>query len=155
MGAMKLYPRLLRPALLAAALLLALGPAHAAPPKPLTFPRAFAPSEGWVKAPERPLRQEECLNGSWRFQPVAVPTGWKRDVGAAPDLTPPIADGWEKTALKVPSPWNVNAFNRDGGGDFRCYPSYPKAWDNRGNGLDGAVVPRPGGLARAAAAPAL
>ena len=118
-----------RLALLAATLFAALTQAHAAPPKHLTFARAFAPSEGWVKAPERPLRQETCLNGSWRFQPVALPNGWKRDVGAAPGLTPPAPNRWEKTALKVPSPWNVNAFNRDDGGDFRCYPSYPKAWD--------------------------
>lgn len=119
----------LRLALFAAALLAGLSQAHAAPAKPLMFPRAFAPSDGWVRAPEMPLRQEMCLNGSWRFQPVRVPMGWKRDQGAAPDLTPPAPGRWEKTALKVPSPWNVNAFNRDDGGDFRCYPSYPKAWD--------------------------
>lgn len=124
-------PRLhvLRLALLAAALLVALGPAQAAPATHLTFPRAFAPSEGWVKAPEMPLRQEMCLNGSWRFQPVPVPAGWKRDGGNAPDLTPPVPGRWETTALKVPSPWNVNAFNRDDGGDFRCFPSYPASWD--------------------------
>jgi hypothetical protein len=126
---MKPPTRLLRLALLAAALLAALSPAQAAPARRITFPRAFAPSEGWVKAPEMPLRQEMCLNGSWRFQPVPLPTGWKRDQGAAPDLTPPMPGRWERTALKVPSPWNVNAFNRDDGGDFRCYPSYPAAWD--------------------------
>ena len=121
--------RLLRLALFAAALLTALVPAQAAPAKQITFSRAFAPSEGWVKPPEMPLRQELCLNGSWRFQPVPLPAGWKRDGGNAPDLTPPAPNHWETTALKVPSPWNVNAFNRDDGGDFRCYPSYPKAWD--------------------------
>ena len=75
------------------------------------------------------MRQEMCLNGSWRFQPVAVPAGWERGQGTAPDLTPPVPTRWEAAALKVPSPWNVNAFNQGDGGDFRCYPSYPKAWD--------------------------
>ena len=129
MGAMKPSLHLSRLALLAATLLIAPAQAHAAPAKPVLFPRAFAPSEGWVKAPEMPLRQEECLNGSWRFQPVAVPADYKRDQGIAPDLTPPVPDRWERAVLKVPSPWNVNAFNRGDGGDFRCYPSYPKRWD--------------------------
>ena len=102
--------------------------AGAAPAKPIVFPRMFAPSEGYVKAPEAPYRQEICLNGSWRFQPIAIPTEYKPNQGDAPAL-PPLPNRWEKTALKVPSPWNVNAFNRDDGGDFRCYPSYPKAWD--------------------------
>lgn len=105
-------------------------PAQALPIKPMVFPRAFAPSEGRVKAPEEPFRQEICLNGSWRFQPVALPQGYQHDQGAAPELTPPLSNRWEKTALKVPSPWNVNAFNQGDGGDFRCYPSYPKAWDS-------------------------
>jgi hypothetical protein len=119
-----------RPLALFALLVLAgLSHAEAAPTKPIVFPRAFAPAEGWAKAPEAPYRQEICLNGSWRFQPVPVPADYKRDQGTAPDLTPPVTGRWDKTALKVPSPWNVNAFNRDDGGDFRCYPSYPKAWD--------------------------
>ena len=129
MGAMKLPTHLLRLALFAAALLAALDPAQAAPAGQVVFPHAFAPSEGWVKPPEMPMRQEMCLNGSWRFQPVAVPAGWERGQGTAPDLTPPVPTRWEATALKVPSPWNVNAFNQGDGGDFRCYPSYPKAWD--------------------------
>ena len=107
MGAMKPSLYLLRLALLAAVLLAVLTRASAAPQTPAVFPGAFAPSEGWVKAPERPLRQEICLNGSWRFQPVPVPAGWKRDQGTAPELTPPIPTRWEATALKVPSPWNV------------------------------------------------
>ena len=129
MGAMELPTHLLRLALFAAALLAALDPAQAAPAGQVVFPHAFAPSEGWVKPPEMPMRQEMCLNGSWRFQPVAVPAGWERGQGTAPDLTPPVPTRWEATALKVPSPWNVNAFNQGDGGDFRCYPSYPKAWD--------------------------
>ena len=129
MGAMKPPMSLLVCLLRAALLLTSLAPAQAAPAGAVLFPRAFAPSEGWVKAPERPLRQEMCLNGSWRFHPVPVPAGWTRDQGSAPELTPPVPGRGEKTLLKVPSPWNVNAFNRDDGGDFRCYPSYPKTWD--------------------------
>ena len=110
-------------------LLACLSQAQAAPTKPIVFQRAFAPSEGGVKAPEAAYRQEICLNGSWRFQPIPVPTEYKPNQGDAPTLPPPAPGRWEKTALKVPSPWNVNAFNRDDGGDFRCYPSYPQAWD--------------------------
>src|ERR1700683_1149459 len=95
------------------------------------FNHEFAPSETWVKAPEKPLRDDISLNGSWQFQPMALPPNFKEAVDPAPELTPPLADGWEKTPLKIPSPWDVNSFaNQDGqGGDFRCYPSYPKAWE--------------------------
>jgi len=95
------------------------------------FNHAFAPSETWVKAPEKPLRDDISLNGLWQFQPVALPAKYRQGDDPAPELTPPLADGWEKTPLKVPSSWNVNSFaDRDGqGGDFRCYPSYPKAWE--------------------------
>jgi beta-galactosidase len=95
------------------------------------FSRDFAPSETWVKAPEKPLRDDICLNGSWQFQPVALPDHYRED-NPAPELTPPKDDGWEKIPLKVPSPWNVNTFaDQDGqGGDFHCYPSYPKAWQD-------------------------
>ena len=94
------------------------------------FPRAFAPSEGQTAPPERPYREEICLNGRWRFQPVALPAGYKRDVGDPPVLPPPSSAGWSKTPLKIPSPWNVNAFNRGDGGDFRCFPSYPASWES-------------------------
>ena len=70
------------------------------------FNHAFAPSETWVKAPEKPLRDDISLNGSWQFQPVALPADFKEGDDPAPELTPPVADGWEKTPLKVPSPWN-------------------------------------------------
>lgn len=103
--------------------------AQAAPAKRIVFPRIFAPSDGRVKPPEKPFRQEICLNGSWRFQPVPVPSDYKRDQGTPPDLTPPVSSRWETAALKIPSPWNVNAFNQGDGGDYRCYPSYPKSWD--------------------------
>lgn len=85
----------------------------------IPFPRAFAPQEGKVAAIERPSRTEQCLNGSWDFQPVTN------------DLPAPIADKWETTKVKVPSPWNVNAFPVESrlGGDFRAYPSYPERWE--------------------------
>ena len=99
------------------------------------FDHPFAPSETWVKTPEKPFRDDICLNGAWQFQPVALPAHFKIAVDAPPDLPPPRADGWEKVPLRVPSPWNVNAFAQPGGlkgqgGDFRCYPSYPEAWEN-------------------------
>ena len=105
---------------------------------PVTFPRDFSPAESLVAAPERPARTDLCLNGRWRFQPVAVPAEWKAGAGAPP-LTPPLAERWEATPIKIPSPWNVNTWGggRDTGpGTPRPYdpssaffPSYPPAWD--------------------------
>jgi beta-galactosidase len=94
--------------------------------------QTFAHTEGWVKAPEKPWRQDLCLNGSWQFQPVALPENFAEGKNAVPrEMTPPIADAWEKTPIRIPSPWNVNSFaDKNGlGGDFRCYPSYPKEWE--------------------------
>lgn len=99
-------------------------------PSRFSFPRSFSPVEGHVAAPEQPYRAEMCLNGSWRFQPVPLPPSFRQDAGAPPELPPPADDGWSATKIKIPSPWNVNAFNVGAGGDFRAYPSYPKAWDN-------------------------
>jgi beta-galactosidase len=41
-------------------------------------------------------------------------------------------NAWDKTPIRIPSPWNVNSFaDKNGlGGDFRAYPSYPKEWEN-------------------------
>ncbi len=99
----------------------------------------FAPAEGWVRPPERPLRDEVCLNGSWRFQPVDVPAGFERGGGTPPELPAPRADGWNATPIRIPSPWNVNTWGggRDvGEGTARPYwpdsvyfPEYPAAWD--------------------------
>ena len=33
----------------------------------------FSPQEGTVASVERPFRDEVCLNGRWRFQPVPLP----------------------------------------------------------------------------------
>lgn len=93
------------------------------------FPHVFAPQEGVVKAPEQPYRQEISLNGTWQFQPMPLPAGFKPKTGKAPELPAPQAEGWEKTPIRIPSPWNVNSFTDGKGGDFRAYPSYPEAWN--------------------------
>lgn len=106
-------------------------PPRATASSKVIFPRAFAPSQGMTAPLEQPLRAELCLNGSWQFQPVSVPATFQRDRGAPPTLNAPVATSWDKTQIKIPSPWNVNAFTRsDGdGGDFRTYPSYPASWE--------------------------
>ncbi|MDR2463400.1 MAG: hypothetical protein LBD30_06435 [Verrucomicrobiales bacterium] len=98
----------------------------------VNFSGEFAPSDSFVADPERAARAEICLNGAWQFQPVALPQGYKENDNQPPELTPPSADGWAATPLKVPSPWNVNSFanEKNLGGDFRAYPSYPREWDN-------------------------
>jgi beta-galactosidase len=98
----------------------------------VVFPREFAPQEGMVKSPEQPLRAEICLNGSWQFQPVAVPAGYVADRGQPPELALPDAGRWETTPIKIPSPWNINAIGHDpkgGGMDSRTFPSYPEHWN--------------------------
>lgn len=103
------------------------------------FSHDLSPAEGLVKPIEKPYRNEICLNGSWDFQPQAIPAGWKSGTGEAPELAPPVASGWEETKIKIPSPWNVN----DWGGGSRVgkgtdlpyapgslyYPSYPSSWE--------------------------
>lgn len=98
---------------------------------PVTFPRQFAPAEGRVAPVEKPYRSEICLNGSWQFQPIALPaSSFRPNAGTPPALPAPQRDGWDKQPIKIPSPWNVNAFNQGDGGDFRAYPSYPAAWSS-------------------------
>jgi beta-galactosidase len=96
------------------------------------YKQTFAPTESWVKQAEKPYRQDICLNGHWQFQPIALPAGFREGVDAVPVLPAPNAQGWEKTLIRIPSPWNVNSFaDRNGqGGDFRTYPSYPATWEN-------------------------
>lgn len=72
----------------------------------------FAPSEGMVAEPEKPWREEICLNGYWDFR----------------------ADGqaeWDAVRIRIPSPWNANSFARyDGlGPDHMDFPSYPEEWE--------------------------
>jgi hypothetical protein len=96
------------------------------------FKREFAPQQGLVAPVEQPYRNEICLNGSWDFQPVALPTDFQRGQSPLPTLTTPTAAGWEKTRIRIPSPWNVNSFPDEQmrGGDFRTFPSYPDSWKN-------------------------
>jgi len=117
-------------------LLLAGRPAMAA--EPVTFTGVFAPTAGLVTPQEQPFRKEVCLNGTWQFQPVAVPPGFVRGQGTPPELPPPTT-AWEATPIKIPSPWNVNAWGcgrHTGAGtdhpywpDSIYFPSYPAAWD--------------------------
>lgn len=97
----------------------------------------FAPAEGVVRPQERPYRRELCLNGRWQFQPAAVPPGYRRGAGAPPELSRPRAAAWDRTPIKIPSPWNVNAWGTghptgdparpyDPGSTY--FPSYPAAW---------------------------
>ncbi|MEI7729075.1 MAG: sugar-binding domain-containing protein [Verrucomicrobiota bacterium] len=114
-------------------------PAWAAGSEPVQFTRDFAPADGWVKPVEQPYRRELCLNGSWQFQPVALPLGFKRDTGEPPGLSAPTPGGWDSTRIKIPSPWNVNTWGgrrTAGEGTEHPYdpgalyfPSYPAAWD--------------------------
>jgi len=93
--------------------------------KPVVFGKTFAPEGGLVSRYEESTRAEICLNGSWQFQ-------GDEDKTFPGENVPPLGE-WDKVAIKIPSPWNVNAFSMDGGmpgGDFRAYPSYPKAWED-------------------------
>src|ERR1017187_6645184 len=79
------------------------------------FNRSFAPQGGIVSQYEQPAREEICLNGSWRFQ-------GDNDL-TVPGETAPQLGAWDNVAIKIPSPWNVNAFsmqNNMPGGDFRA-----------------------------------
>lgn len=92
----------------------------------------FAPSRMFVQEREKPYRDDICLNGLWDFEPLSLPEGFKEGVDPAPALGGMDRAGWDKTPIRIPSPWNVNSFaDRNGqGGDFRCYPSYPAAWES-------------------------
>src|SRR6266568_5116537 len=90
----------------------------------IEYSRSFAPQDGLVCQYEKSARQEICLNGGWRFQ-------GDKDTGIPGDTVPQLGE-WDKTAIKIPSPWNVNSFSMTGnelGGDFRVYPSYPTNWE--------------------------
>ncbi len=98
------------------------------------FAHRFNPMASPIHEVEKPLRGEICLNGNWQFMPV-----FENDIQK---FTKPETFHWEETPIKIPSPWNVNAFpqgvptsmdngnNLDEGGDFLMYPSYPENWGN-------------------------
>ncbi len=91
----------------------------------------FSTEIGYLKPGESDFRSEICLNGRWDFQPVDLPDGFTPGK-SIPELPLPKPDQWESVKLKVPSPWNINGLvDGDGipGGDFVCYPSYPKSWN--------------------------
>lgn len=96
------------------------------------FTGVFAPSEGLVNKTETQYRHEICLNGYWDFQAVPLPKGFRQGKDKAPELTQPEAGKWDKTRIKIPSPWNINdfAFRNLEGPDHRNYPSYPKEWES-------------------------
>jgi hypothetical protein len=98
----------------------------------IEYKGVYAPSEMLVKPPEKPYREDICLNGSWQFMPVELPAGFRQGIDNAPDLPGIEVNNWEKIKVRVPSPWNVNSFadNKGQGGDFRTYPDYPKEWEN-------------------------
>jgi hypothetical protein len=99
--------------------------------KHLQYTAQFAPTDNWVKATEQPYRQALCLNGLWQFEPVLLPANFREGVDPTPDLPRITNDGWDHVPIRIPSPWNVNAFaDKNGqGGDFVTYPSYPKDWE--------------------------
>lgn len=95
----------------------------------MEFDGEFAPHQGLVAPVEQPQRQEICLNGTWEFQGMETPKGWKRGQGTAPDLPQPSPDGWDDVKIKIPSPWNVNGYKRSDGPDHYDFPSYPADWE--------------------------
>lgn len=98
-----------------------------------TYGGVFAPQAGRVVPVERPFRDEMCLNGNWAFQAIPLPTGFQIGIMAPPALAMPQAGGWEATPIRIPSPWNANSFahgDRGEGGDYKCFPSYPPAWEH-------------------------
>lgn len=95
------------------------------------FTHSFAPTTPFAAPPEQQFRHDLNLNGSWQFQPIALPKSFREGVDPVPELPMPVPSAWEVVPVKVPSPWNVNSFadRRGLGGDFRTYPSYPAVWE--------------------------
>jgi hypothetical protein len=94
-------------------------------PGRINFPREFAPSEGFVKGPEKETRKEICLNGKWDFQPIYGPYNQPKTkpygieaLETAADLPDPTAEGWDAVKMRVPSPINSAAL----------FPSHPEKW---------------------------
>jgi beta-galactosidase len=90
------------------------------------YPHVFNPVSSMINDSEKPARDALCLNGSWQFMPV-----YETDIAK---FQKPQAFTWDATAIKIPSPWNVNSFARGDGGDFLAYPSYPGEWEKAAMG---------------------
>jgi len=91
----------------------------------VNYQGVFAPQNPIVSSYETPGRQQLCLNGVWKFE-------GSTDTSIPTEATARNGD-WEKTPIKIPSPWNVNGFSmheNEHGGDYRAYPSYPAEWEN-------------------------
>jgi len=86
-----------------------------------TYPYEFNPLGNILNDTEKPCRDAICLNGSWQFMPV-----YETDIKK---FVKPQNFHWETTAIKIPSPWNVNSYAQGDGGDFVTYPSYPNEWE--------------------------
>ncbi|NNM85892.1 MAG: hypothetical protein HKL96_09095 [Phycisphaerales bacterium] len=93
------------------------------------FTHRFAPEHGLVSPSEEPFRTEICLNGLWRFEPLALPAGYKPGAGP-PHLPNPTTNGWSQIPIRIPSPWNVDAFGKGNGYEFDTFPSYPQKWQD-------------------------
>lgn len=137
------------PSILRAALLIACcGLSRAAVP----FPGEFAPCPPSLSGAEREYRDEVFLNGRWDFQPMDVPAGFVEGNGEAPALADPSPADWERPPIKIPSPWNVNAWGagRDVGKgsphpywpDSVYFPSYPPEWEKARMGWLRRIFPR-------------
>lgn len=92
----------------------------------LTFDHVFAPVQGLTNPVQQPWRKEMCLNGKWQFQPVALPGNYSITNGT-PLLPLPTDNGWSPVPIRIPSPWNINAFSFAGG--TKTFPSYPADWE--------------------------
>ena len=88
----------------------------------VNYPHVFNPVGNVVDDSEKPARDALSLNGTWQFMPV-----FETDITK---FVKPQTFRWETTAIKIPSPWNVNSYAQGDGGDFLAYPSYPKEWEN-------------------------
>lgn len=120
------------------------------------FDGEFAPTAPAFSEFEKEFREEISLNGRWNFQPVEIPGGFREGTGNAPPLPDPSPSAWERTPIKIPSPWNVNAWGagRNVGKDSPhpywpdsvYFPSYPPAWDEARMGWLRRHFPKPKNL---------
>ncbi|SNR43692.1 beta-galactosidase [Lutibacter agarilyticus] len=100
---------------------------HKSSAQRMQFNAEFAPQEGLIKHVEKPTRDEICLNGYWQFMPIEL----SKEITLEEIKTQKLpTSGWDKIPIKIPSPWNVNGFTNEEGGDFKSFPSYPEYWND-------------------------